>query len=347
MLRHLIFAAAIAVLPASLARAQITDITSGRPDGADYYYLGGVPDDYGRSRSPEDAGRDTEIEVKYRETLKIQNPGQEAVERSVEDHPSGADRVGGGPAPAAIAPATRANRVTERTDRCFARSLPSASPPSPCPRPRSNIRRARSASWSALPPAPAPTSRPAPSRSSSPPISSSRSVIENRLGANGTIAARAVATAAPDGLTLLFSSSSIAPTPHIYKNLGYDTLTDLRPVATSGVLDGLLMLVDAKSPIKSVPEFIAFAKSNRVLYGSPGVGNVLHLAAEVFAQKAGITMQHVPYKGSSEVMTALLGGSVQVMFVTPVSVSASSRKAASARSPSPARSRFRNSPTCR
>ena len=144
--------------------------------------------------------------------------------------------------------------------------------------------------------------------------------IENRLGANGTIAARAVATAPPDGLTLLFSSSSIAPTPHIYKSLGYDTLTDLRAVATSGVLDGMLMLVDAKTPIDSVPEFIAFAKANRVLYGSPGVGNVLHLAAEAFAQKAGATLQHVPYKGSSEVMTALLGGSVQVMFVTPVSV---------------------------
>ncbi|MEA2978375.1 MAG: hypothetical protein QOF09_198, partial [Alphaproteobacteria bacterium] len=143
---------------------------------------------------------------------------------------------------------------------------------------------------------------------------------ENRLGANGTIAARAVATAAPDGLTLLFSSSSIAPTPHIYKCLGYDTLTDLRPLATSGILDGLLVLVDAKSPTRTVPELIAAAKAGRVLYGSPGVGNLLHLAPEVFAQKAGITLQHVPYKGSSEVATALLGGSVQVMFVTPVSV---------------------------
>ena len=144
--------------------------------------------------------------------------------------------------------------------------------------------------------------------------------IENQLGANGTIAARAVATAAPDGLTLLFSSSSIAPTPHIYKSLGYDTLTDLRPVATSGILDGLLVLVDANSPIKSMTEFIAHAKANRVLYGSPGVGNLLHLAPEMFAQHAGITFQHVPYKGSSEVITALLGGSVQMMFVTPVSV---------------------------
>ena len=144
--------------------------------------------------------------------------------------------------------------------------------------------------------------------------------LENRLGANGTIAARAVATAPPDGLTLLFSSSSIAPTPHIYKSLGYDTLADLRPVATSGILDGLLVLVDANSPIKSMTEFIAHAKANRVLYGSPGVGNLLHLAPEMFAQHAGITFQHVPYKGSSEVITALLGGSVQMMFVTPVSV---------------------------
>jgi tripartite-type tricarboxylate transporter receptor subunit TctC len=144
--------------------------------------------------------------------------------------------------------------------------------------------------------------------------------IENRVGANGTIAARAVAQAAPDGTTMLFSSSSISPTPHIYKSLGYDTLTDLSPVATSGILDGMLMLVDAKSPAKSVAEFIDHAKKERVLYGSPGVGNVLHLAAEVFSQKAGITMQHVPYKGSSEVMTALLSGNVQVMFVTPPSV---------------------------
>jgi tripartite-type tricarboxylate transporter receptor subunit TctC len=144
--------------------------------------------------------------------------------------------------------------------------------------------------------------------------------IENRLGANGTIAARAVATAAPDGLTLLFSSSSIAPTPHIYKSLGYDTLTDLRPIATSGILDGMLVLVDAKSPIKSIADLIAAAKAGRVLYGSPGVGNVLHLAPEMFAQKAGITLQHVPYKGSSEVANALLSDSVQLMFVTPVSV---------------------------
>lgn len=144
--------------------------------------------------------------------------------------------------------------------------------------------------------------------------------VENRLGANGTIAARSVVGSAPDGYTLLFSSSSIAPTPYMYKNLGYDLLSDLRPVSTSGELDGIFMLVDAKSPIKTVPEFIEYAKKNTVMYGSPGVGNELHLKAELFNQLAGVKMTHVPYKGASEVMTGMLSGAVQVMFVTPPSV---------------------------
>jgi tripartite-type tricarboxylate transporter receptor subunit TctC len=144
--------------------------------------------------------------------------------------------------------------------------------------------------------------------------------VENKLGANGTIAARSVATAAPDGHTLLFSSSSIAPTPYIYKNAGYDLLNDLRPIATVGELDGIFMLVNAASPVKTVPEFIKYAKQNNVAYGSPGVGNELHLKAELFKRMAGIEMQHIPYKGASEVITALLSGAVQVMFVTPPSV---------------------------
>ncbi len=143
--------------------------------------------------------------------------------------------------------------------------------------------------------------------------------VENRLGANGTIAARSVAQSRPDGYSLLFSSSSIISTPYIYKNLGYDTLTDLRPIATVGQLDGIFMLVDAKSPIKTVADFIALAKKEVVAYGSPGVGNGLHLTTEIFAKKAGIKLQHIPYRGASEVMTALLGGSVQMMFVTPPS----------------------------
>jgi tripartite-type tricarboxylate transporter receptor subunit TctC len=144
--------------------------------------------------------------------------------------------------------------------------------------------------------------------------------VENRTGANGTIATKQVVQSEPDGHTLLFSSSSITPTPYVYKNLGYDLLRDLAPVATVGILDGFLMLVQPSLPVRSVPEFITYAKNNRVLYGTPGVGNILHLVTEVFSRKAGITMEHVPYKGASEVLTALLGGSIQVMFVTPPSV---------------------------
>jgi len=144
--------------------------------------------------------------------------------------------------------------------------------------------------------------------------------VENRLGANGTVAARAVAQSDGDGYTLLFSSASICPTPFVYRHLGYDTLTDLKPVASSGMLDGLFVLVRAASPLRSVADLVTQGKQDRVVYGSPGVGNELHLASVLFGQKAGITMQHIPYKGASEVMTALLSGSVDVMFVTPPSV---------------------------
>ena len=144
--------------------------------------------------------------------------------------------------------------------------------------------------------------------------------VENRLGANGTIAARSVAQANPDGYTLLFSSSSISSTPYIYKNLGFDLLTDLKAVASVGILDGMLVLVDAKSSVKSIADLIDLSKKERLRYGSPGVGNIIHLATEMFAQKAGVNLEHIPYKGASEVMTGLLGGSIQLMFVTPPSV---------------------------
>jgi tripartite-type tricarboxylate transporter receptor subunit TctC len=145
-------------------------------------------------------------------------------------------------------------------------------------------------------------------------------IVENKLGANGTIAARSVVQSSPDGYTLFFSSNGIAPTPYIYNKLGYDVFTDLKPIATIGQLDGLFMLVDAKSSYKTLPEFIAAAKKDHLLYGSPGVGNGLHLATELFSKAAGISMQHIPYKGASEVMAAMLGGNVNVMFVTPPSV---------------------------
>ena len=144
--------------------------------------------------------------------------------------------------------------------------------------------------------------------------------VENRPGANGTIGTQVVVSAEPDGHTLLFSSSSIAPTPFVYKRLAYDLTRDLAPVATVGILDGYLMLVNPATPVRTAGEFIDYAKRNRLLYGSPGVGNILHLVTELFRIKAGIALEHIPYKGASEVSTALLGGSIQLMFVTPPSV---------------------------
>ena len=144
--------------------------------------------------------------------------------------------------------------------------------------------------------------------------------IENRMGANGTIAAKSVAQSNPDGYTLLFSSSSISSTPYVYKNPGFDLLKDLRAVASVGILDGMLVLVNAKSSMASISDLVDKAKKERLLYGSPGVGNIIHLASESINVNAGISMEHIPYKGASEVMTGLLSDSIQVMVVTPPSV---------------------------
>ena len=144
--------------------------------------------------------------------------------------------------------------------------------------------------------------------------------IENRMGANGTIAAKSVALSNPDGYTLLFSSSSISSTPYVYKNPGFDLLKDLRAVASVGILDGLLVLVNAKSSMVMISDLVDKAKKERLMYGSPGVGNIIHLASESINLNAGIGMEHIPYKGTSEVMTGLLSDSIQVMVATPPSV---------------------------
>ncbi|MDB5570400.1 MAG: transporter substrate-binding protein [Hyphomicrobiales bacterium] len=144
--------------------------------------------------------------------------------------------------------------------------------------------------------------------------------IENKVGANGAVAIKSVVTSDPDGYSVLYSSSSISSVPHVYKSLGHDILTEFTPVATSGILDGYFMLVNPKLPATNVAEFIEYAKKNRVVYGSPGVGNVLHLAAEMFNLKAGVSMDHVPFRGASDVANALMAETIQVMFVTPPSV---------------------------
>ena len=144
--------------------------------------------------------------------------------------------------------------------------------------------------------------------------------VQNIVGANGTLAIKTLLGSPADGYNILYSSSSISPVPYFYKNTGFDVLKDLAPIATSGILDGNFMLVHPSLPVHNVKEFIEYAKKNRVLYGSPGVGNGLHLSTELFNVKAGLKMEHVPFRGASDVTTALLNGSIQVMFVTPPSV---------------------------
>lgn len=144
--------------------------------------------------------------------------------------------------------------------------------------------------------------------------------VQNQAGANGTVAIRAVATSPADGYTLLYSSASIASVPYLYKNPNFDVLKDLVPIATSGVLDGNLVLVQPSLPVSDMKEFVDYARTHKLFYGSPGYGNGLHLATALFNERAGIEMDHVPFRGASEVTAALLAGNVQVMFVTPPSV---------------------------
>jgi tripartite-type tricarboxylate transporter receptor subunit TctC len=124
-----------------------------------------------------------------------------------------------------------------------------------------------------------------------------------------------VAKAAPDGYTLMHISVAFAINPSTYKKLPFDTSRDFTPITNPVVGQGSLLAVHPSLPARSVTEFIAVAKSQKLILGSPGIGNVLHLIAEAFSQRAGITLLHVPYKGAGPAMIALLGGETQVMVI--------------------------------
>lgn len=145
-------------------------------------------------------------------------------------------------------------------------------------------------------------------------------VVENRAGANGIVGMQAVAKADPDGYTLLHVVPAFVINPAVYKKLPFDIFRDFAPVATLGVGTGYLLIVNPKLPVKSVAELIAHARNHRVLYGSAGIGNTLHLTAELFNATAGITMEHVPFRGAAPVLTAILSGTVDAGFFAPGTV---------------------------
>jgi tripartite-type tricarboxylate transporter receptor subunit TctC len=140
-------------------------------------------------------------------------------------------------------------------------------------------------------------------------------VVENRPGAGAVIGTDAVVKAAPDGYTLLLMSNTHTANETLLPNRPYRLMRDLSPVAAINIAFHVLA-VHPSIPANSVPELIALAKSrpNALDYASSGPGTPYHIAGEVFRAMAGIQLQHIPFRGSNEARTALIGGQVPIMF---------------------------------
>ena len=146
-------------------------------------------------------------------------------------------------------------------------------------------------------------------------------VVDNRGGGGGTIGAEITATARPDGYTLILVSATYAISPSLYR-LPYNALNDIAPAGLLAT-GPFVIVVHPSLPVRSVKELIASARNKpaAIPYGSAGTGSITHLASELFCMMAGVQMIHVPYKGTGPAMTDLLGGQIQVIFGTSVSVS--------------------------
>ena len=143
-------------------------------------------------------------------------------------------------------------------------------------------------------------------------------IIEDKPGAGGNIGAATVARANPDGYTLLMSGSPTHSVgPYLYKNLSYDPMRDVPPVAMLAVAPNLLV-VNASLPVKSVADLVALArdKPHTVTYSSAGIGTSGYLAAELLKASANLDISHVPYKSGPEAVTGVLSGNVTFMFFT-------------------------------
>jgi tripartite-type tricarboxylate transporter receptor subunit TctC len=140
-------------------------------------------------------------------------------------------------------------------------------------------------------------------------------IIENRPGAGTNIATEAVVRAPADGYTLLLISPAAAVNATLYDKLNFVFLRDIAPVA--GVIRApFVMEVNPTVPAKTVPEFITYAKANsgKISMASAGIGTLSHISGELFKMMTGISMVHVPYRGTGPALTDLIGGQVQIFF---------------------------------
>jgi tripartite-type tricarboxylate transporter receptor subunit TctC len=147
-------------------------------------------------------------------------------------------------------------------------------------------------------------------------------VIENRVGANGSVGAEAVARTAPDGYTLVMgSNANITTNPHLM-SLGYDPMKDLAPVAMLTVNPLLLFVNPSLVPVNTFQEFLAYAKARgaKLHYASAGNGSPAHLCGELLKMVTGLEMVHVPYKGGPQGVNDVLGGRVGLMFAAAPTV---------------------------
>jgi tripartite-type tricarboxylate transporter receptor subunit TctC len=142
-------------------------------------------------------------------------------------------------------------------------------------------------------------------------------IIDNKAGAAGAIAAREVIRSKPDGYTLFFvNNGNLAVTPYVSKDANYDGAKDFTPIALVSSA-AMVAVVPAALPVNDLRGFVEYAKKNPVAYASAGVGSFGHLATELFANKAGLKMTHVPYKGQAPTTTAVISGEVQLLITTP------------------------------